>query len=127
VFDKTVTVDYRQAQGEWHIIKVSFVDLGMYIDGFRLKMTDNGWWFQPPARRVGTSWKHTIEFDKDAEFWKWLEAEAIRVTEAQNGPQRGSGYDTVFPMPDDSIVNDTAAFNDYLSDEIDKTLGAKHE
>lgn len=53
-------------------LKITILDLGVYIDGFTARHSDfddSGWWIQPPAKQVGGKWKHVIEFDKSKTLW----------------------------------------------------------
>lgn len=53
-------------------LKISILDLGVYVDGFTARhsdIDDTGWWIQPPARQVGARWISVIEFDKSKTLW----------------------------------------------------------
>lgn len=127
-----VMVEHRKPiRGGGHMVKVHFLDLGMFIDGWRVTHSDkhsSGWWFQPPARKDERTNKFisTVENDKNHPFWLWLEAEAVRVVEeVEQGKQAEAvvkdGQDEMFDAPDE-VLNDDAAFNQYMSDELDQAM-----
>lgn len=86
-------------------LKVSCLDLGMYLDGFRATRSAksrSGWWIQPPSFKAGIKWITVPEFDKSADFWKSIEQSCIEA--AENG----------------SVTSDDASFiptDDEMTDE----------
>ena len=129
-----VEVIYRKPIKGGHMLKIYIPAFEWYIDGWRLVPSDrnlSGWWFQSPARPYGRKLIPMIEH-ANGKFWQWLEAEAIRVVEANAGaevqaapktaPPTKASLDEVYDMPPDDVVNDEATFNQYLSENIDQTL-----
>jgi hypothetical protein len=74
-------------------LKVSVLDLGMYMFGWTARRSDkdkSGWWVQQQAFRVGSGWKQTPEFNKAFSLWQVIESkciEAVTYYEA-NPPER---------------------------------------
>lgn len=75
------------AIGGGYRLKVSVIDLGLYIDGWTIRSPrENGeWWLQPPAHKVGNRWVNPAEFDKSKSLWKEIYSEcldAVKLYEA---------------------------------------------
>ncbi len=83
----SISVEVRAAIKDGYRLKVSVLDLGLYIDGFRAVRSDrnmSGWWVQPPATNVKGKWLTTPEFDKSCTLWQEIEQaclEAVREAE----------------------------------------------
>ncbi|USN96469.1 MAG: hypothetical protein H6797_05395 [Candidatus Nomurabacteria bacterium] len=66
--------------GKGYRLKVSILDLGLYIDGFRALKSErnqNGWWVQPPSNLVKGVWVTACEFDKTKAFWLNIEQSCV--------------------------------------------------
>lgn len=54
-------------------LKVSVLELGMYIDGFRAYPSSKysgTWYVTPPSTNIGGNrYKSVVEFDKSKQFW----------------------------------------------------------
>ena len=63
-------------------LKVSVIDLGMYIDGWTLRKStksNDDWWLQPPAVNLGSRWHLTVEFDHSKAFWQEIQQECLKA------------------------------------------------
>ncbi|MEI7486290.1 MAG: hypothetical protein WCJ72_02560 [Chryseobacterium sp.] len=63
-------------------LKVSILDLGMYIAGFTARYSDkneSGLWIQPPATKVGEKWISVVEFNKNKVIWEEIEKSIIEA------------------------------------------------
>lgn len=82
-------------------IKVSVLDLGMYMDGCRLLHSgkeEDGWWFQAPSYRYGNGWKAAVEFDKRKQFYSLLKEKCIEAVQTQE-----DGSASVEDMSDEAL------------------------
>ena len=83
----SISVEVRAAIKDGYRLKVSVLDLGLYIDGFRAVRSDrnmSGWWVQPPATNVKGKWLTTPEFDKSCTLWQEIEQACLEaVKEAE--------------------------------------------
>lgn len=69
-------------------LKISLVDLGIYVFGFRAIQSDkenSGWWVQPPANRTPSGWKANPEFDKTKDLWREIELACIEAVHQYDG------------------------------------------
>ncbi len=57
-------------------IKVSVLDLGLYLFGLRLTLNskEKGWWLQTPAIPLKGRYWHNVEFDQAMTLWQEIEA-----------------------------------------------------
>lgn len=63
-------------------LKVSDLDLGVYVDGFRAVKSarnDSGWWIQPPSTYKEGRYIRCPEYDQANEYWKEIEQTCIDV------------------------------------------------
>lgn len=77
-------------------LKISLVDLGMYILGIRATVStrdDCEWWIQPPATMTKSGWKPNPEFDKSKDLW----LEIVQVCKEAIQVYRDDPHDT--PQP----------------------------
>jgi hypothetical protein len=68
-------------------LKVSVLDIGMYILGFTARRSEklsSGWWIQPPAIHTNGKWKYTAEFDKSKSLWPEIESACIHAVALQD-------------------------------------------
>lgn len=85
-----------------HRLKVSILDLGLYMFGFRVSKSDrnpSGWWVQAPATMTKVGWKTNPEFDKKLTLWSEIELSCINAV-----TEHCSQLDTVY-TPEDSEIN----------------------
>lgn len=96
--DYGIEVEVRGKIKGGYRLKVSFISIGMYVDGFRATESAKnrlGYWVQPPAQLVNGEWKTTVEFDKQSDFWKELERKCVEAVELE-----GDTKDTVYKPSD---------------------------
>jgi len=82
IVEATVRSELRNSEG--YRMKVSCVELGLYIDGFRATPSTkqpDGWWIQPPANMVGGRWVKAVEFDTTKRLWQSIEHACERAIE----------------------------------------------
>lgn len=83
----SISAEVRAAIKDGYRLKVSVLDLGLYIDGFRAVRSDrnmSGWWVQSPAVNVKGKWLYTPEFDKSYTLWQEIEQACVEtVKEAE--------------------------------------------
>lgn len=63
-------------------LKVSFKELGMYIDGFTARPSNrekSDWWVQSPAKKIGKKYVNIPEFDKHTVLWMLIEELCIKA------------------------------------------------
>ena len=80
----TVRNELATKKGKGYRLKVSVLDLGLYIDGFRAipsNKNQSGWWVQPPSNNVGGKWINAVEFDKTKVLWNEIEKSCERAIE----------------------------------------------
>jgi hypothetical protein len=74
----SIEAEVRSEIKDGYRLKVSVLDLGFYVDGFRAARSDRsptGWWVQPPATRSKSGkWIQCPEFDKQKTLWQEIEA-----------------------------------------------------
>jgi|SRR5579884_1207255 len=83
-------------------LKVSVLDLGLYMDGFRVTSSDkndSGWWVQPPAIPYKGRWLYMPEFDKNLTLWHEIEQTCIEAIQ-------------LYMQPADEPENDDKALGD---------------
>jgi hypothetical protein len=103
----SIEVEVRAEITNGYRLKVSVLDLGLYMDGFRVMRSDknaNGWWVQPPAVLARGKWRPTPEFNKSLTLWQEIEQACIEVVSEyiRNEPGATAQDDTPPPMfPDD--------------------------
>ena len=117
-----VECEVLSVKNDAYRLKVSVLDLGMYIFGFRASRSDRntgGWWVQPPATKTISGWKPNPEFDKKQPLWMEVEAACISTVN-----EYCRGIDTVY-APDESELNDQSisesldtAFRKMKDDEV---------
>lgn len=101
--ETVVRGELKDARG--YRLKVSILDLGMYIDGWRampsIKIAGT-WWIQPPANSVNGKFVSPIEFDKTMSLWKEVQdsiIEAIETYKREAKEHALDGIQTPFGMP----------------------------
>ncbi len=97
-------------------LKVSVLDLGMYMFGFRASKSDKntrGWWIQSPAIKTSSGWKNNPEFDKKQTLWLEIEESCTNTVISY-----GSTSDDVY-IPEDSELTDEAIAKS-LDESIEK-------
>lgn len=100
-------------------LKISILDIGVYIFGFTIRHSDkneSGWWVQPPAQLINGKWKSTIEFDKSKSLWLEIEQECIDSIK-NYGTKNSNTY-----MPEDSELTDESIENS-LNDALKRLDG----
>lgn len=63
-------------------LKVSVLDLGMYMFGWTARRSDkneSGWWVQQQALKIGNGWKLIPEFNKALPLWQQIENKCIET------------------------------------------------
>lgn len=77
MIEATVTAEIKGG----YRLKVSVIDLGMYMDGWTLRASDkdDGWWLQPTAIRLGNKWRQIPEFDHSKAFWKEIRETCLQA------------------------------------------------
>lgn len=63
-------------------LKVSVLDLGMYMFGWTVRRSDkneSGWWVQQQAIKIGNGWKLIPEFNKALPLWQQIEKKCIEA------------------------------------------------
>jgi hypothetical protein len=93
----SIDVEVRAAIKDGYRLKVSVLDLGLYMDGFRAVRSDRntgGWWVQPPAVNVKGKWRSSPEFDKSLTLWQEIEQMCL---EAVSEATRDDDTDTAAP------------------------------
>lgn len=85
----SISVEVRGTIDNGYRLKVSVLDLGIYMDGFRAVRSERNagdWWIQAPAIFAGHKWRGTPEFDKTATLWNEIEQACLEtVQEAERG------------------------------------------
>lgn len=68
-------------------LKVSILDLGLYLFGFRLTLHDEkkGWWLQTPSIRLPHRYWHNVEFDQTMTLWQEIEAKCHEARQMYEG------------------------------------------
>lgn len=79
-YDIEVTIRGEIENG--YRLKVSFLNIGMFIDGFRAlrvpeEKNPSGWWIQQPSYRVGRNYKKSPEFNMKHPFWLAIEKACV--------------------------------------------------
>jgi hypothetical protein len=67
-----IQVDYHTEITNGHRVKVSILDLGMYINGFRVyepNAEHKDWMVFPPQHHAGPRWVNIVEFNKSEPLW----------------------------------------------------------
>lgn len=110
-----IEVRSKLQNGSGYRLKVSILELGIYIDGFRATRSEKnrgGWWIQPPA--IPPAWKRLPEFDQKNNLWQTIERLATEAATKADLADSSSDDDWSSLSPDE--------FNKYLSNNIDKTI-----
>lgn len=82
--------------GNGYRLKISCLDLGMYIDDFRVVRDDKnstGWWVQQPSLKVGFRYKKCPEFNKQHFFWKKIESACITKVQEEEAIRNAPATD----------------------------------
>lgn len=74
-------------------LKVSVLDLGLFINGWRLlkPTSDKDWWLQAPSHRVGNRWVNTAEFDTSKSLWQEIYSECLDAVKAYEASTESLG------------------------------------
>jgi len=89
-------------------LKISVLDLGIYINGFTARKSDknaSGWWIQPPANNINGKWVHSIELDKSKSLWVEIEQACLDQLKLQEHGISDFYMPTDEEMTDESIKN----------------------
>lgn len=82
----TVEASIHQSLGDGWRVKVSVLDLGMYINGmvvFPPNENHEEWMVLTPAKRAGRGrYAHIVEFNKSLPLWKHIEIACIEAGKA---------------------------------------------
>lgn len=82
-------------------LKVSVLDLGMYMFGWTARRSDkneSGWWVQQQATKIGNGWKLIPEFNKALPLWQKMEKKCIEaVTYYEDNPPEEITDDMLTP------------------------------
>ena len=73
---------YARNEKGTYFVKVSFPEVGMYLNGLRVaasKNKEDGYRVYPPAYRAGKGWKQHLEFSGSSELWGLIKEEAIKA------------------------------------------------
>jgi len=68
-------------------LKISVLDLGLYINGFTIRRSEvntTGWWVQAPANNKNGKWFNPAEFDKSKSLWVEIEKACIDAANLQD-------------------------------------------
>lgn len=108
-FDVTASVLDIDRNG-FYRLKVSIVDMGMYMFGFRAKQSDKGgWWIQPPSTKTPSGWKMNPEFDKSRQLWQEIEKACITAVCDYGGDfdehMTGGQYSSLLDKATDKITH----------------------
>jgi hypothetical protein len=76
-----VEVEFRGEIKGGYRLKVSILDLGLYIDGMRLTKPSGTWWLQTPAQRVNGRFWHNTEFNQKMTLWQEIFNKCIEAVE----------------------------------------------
>jgi hypothetical protein len=80
----TVTADVHKPIGNGYRVKVSLLDLGVYINGMVVYPPNddhNDWSVMTPALRSGRGkWAHVIEFNKSTALWEDVYTACVQAT-----------------------------------------------
>ena len=79
-FSRRNAVVYRTNDNNTHFVKISFPEVGLYIDGIRVVHFNDSQEFRvylPKIRSYEGKWDSNYEFDKSCELWQLIEDEVI--------------------------------------------------
>jgi hypothetical protein len=97
-----IEVEITKEIAKGYQLKVSILDLGLYLFGFRLTLhnENKGWWLQTPAIRLPNRYWHNVEFDQTMTLWQEIEA---KCHEARQEYEGSTGNPTEEDMSDEAI------------------------
>src|SRR5665213_1837832 len=76
---------YHQNDKGVYYAKVSFPDLGLYINSWTIRQSDKypekGLWVQPPSFYMGKRWIKVLEFRNDSELFDLIREEILRAVD----------------------------------------------
>ena len=97
----SISDDIRGTIDKGYRLKVSVLDLGIYMDGFRAIRSERNagdWWIQAPAIFAGHKWRGTPEFDKTTTLWEEIEQACLEtIQEAERGGNNNNAEETDSP------------------------------
>lgn len=102
-------VYYHDPNKERYFVKITFVELGMFINSFSVqpsKYEGQPLWVQPPKHRQRNGFTPTVDFDKSYPLWEVIEQKALEAVGQFNDTNTNSdGKDTLVEAENGEVIS----------------------